>query len=253
MQASSNRWWPARQEEQGETDEGIDYMSQDPEYFDAYAARYEDILNTNLRVVGEASAAMVQYRMEYLRGRLGVLPLRVMDFGCGIGLAIPYLRKAFPGAHVVGVDVSWKSVERARELYAGERVQVCLNSELDRGDFDLVYSSGVFHHVPADQRQQEASFVFETLRPGGALMLAEHNPWNPVTRYLVSTCPFDEDAQLLRPKQATRMLAAVGFTILSTDYVGFFPGPLRKLRPLERYLLNIPAGAQYHILARRDE
>ena len=83
-------------------------------------------------------------------------------------------------------------------------------------------------------------------------MIAEHNPWNPATRYLVQTCPFDEDAALLRPREAMDVLRAVGFQIVARDFVSFFPGRLRPLQRFEPWLWPVPLSAQYIVMARRD-
>src|ERR1700716_2895458 len=113
----------------------------DAQYFDEFASRYQEILDANLSIGGETGVAFTRRRMAYLRRRLPILPVRVMDFGCGIGLAIPFLLDAFPGCQVFGVDVSAESVRLARDRCRDERVRVSLTSELDAGEFDLVYTS----------------------------------------------------------------------------------------------------------------
>ncbi len=223
------------------------------EYFDAFAERYQMILDANLAITGETGAAFTRRRMSHLLRRLAILPVRVMDFGCGVGLAIPLLLEAFPGSHVVGIDVSSESVRIARERHRGcDRVQIAAPSELAAGDFDLVYASGVFHHIPTVERPGAAKFIWDTLRPGGVVVIAEHNPWNPATRYLVRTCPFDEDAVLLRRREVTTVLETTGFQIVARDFVSFFPGPLRPLQRFEPWLRGVPLGAQYIVMARRD-
>lgn len=222
------------------------------EYFDEFANRYQEILDANLAIAGETGASFTQRRMTYLRRHLPVLPRRVMDFGCGVGLAIPFLLDAFPGCQVVGVDVSPESVKLAHEWHHGERVRVSLPADLEAGDFDLVYTSGVFHHIPVDERPGAAEFIFRALRPGGAVAVSEHNPWNPATRYLVRMCPFDEDVHLLRPSETTTLLERAGFSLVTRDFVSFFPGSLRALNRVEPGLRRVPLGAQYIVLARRD-
>jgi SAM-dependent methyltransferase len=225
----------------------------DSPHFDGFADRYQEVLNANLAITGETGATFTQQRMRYLRRRLPVLPTRVMDFGCGIGLAIPFLLDAFPGCRVVGVDISPESVKVARERYGGDRVRVSLPSEVERNDFDLVYSSGVFHHIAPSGRADVARFVWTALRPGGVAVIAEHNPWNPATRYLVRTCPFDGDACLMRPKATKTLLQSAGFEVIASDFVSFFPGPLRALRRIEPGLSSLPLGAQYITMARRED
>lgn len=221
------------------------------EYFDGFAEQYQQILDRNLAIVGATGAVFTRRRMEYLRRRLPVLPQRIMDFGCGIGMAIPFLLDAFPGSHVVGVDVSMESMSIARERNDHERFRVSTPADLAARDFDLVYASGVFHHIPQGERPGTLAFLYETLRPGGVVAISEHNPWNPATRYLVRTCPFDEDVHLLRPRETTGLLRSAGFELLSSDFVSFFPGFLAGLNRIEPFLRAIPVGAQYIVLARR--
>jgi SAM-dependent methyltransferase len=65
--------------------------------------------------------------------------------------------------------------------------------------FDVVFSAGVFHHVPFSEHFDLVSEVSRTLKNGGIFMIYEHNPFNPLTCHAVNTCPFDENAVLLKP------------------------------------------------------
>ena len=51
--------------------------------------------------------------------------------------------------------------------------------------------------------------IRRVLKPQGLLFVFEHNPLNPLTRHAVDTCPFDENAVLIRaPKMRRRVLDA---------------------------------------------
>ena len=89
------------------------------------------------------------------------------------------------------------------------------------------------------------------LRPGGWLVIFEHNPVNPVTRYIVATCEFDKNAVLIPAGRLRACEKVAGFTKVEVKYTGFFPGALRVLRPVEPYLSALPVGAQYYTLAVR--
>jgi len=82
------------------------------------------------------------------------------------------------------------------------------------------------------------------------MTIFEHNPVNPVSRYIVATCPFDENAVLIPAPELARRQRTAGFGRVEVAYTGFFPGPLKALRPLERLMTRIPVGAQYYTLAR---
>jgi len=81
--------------------------------------------------------------------------------------------------------------------------------------------------------------------------LPEHNPINPVTRYIVSTCEFDENAVLIPAGRLSAREKAAGFSKVEVAYTGFFPGALRFLLPLEPWLSALPVGAHYYTLAVR--
>ena len=73
-------------------------------------------------------------------------------------------------------------------------------------------------------------------------MIFEHNPVNPVTRYIVATCEFDENA-VLRSRQASLKAreAAAGFSGIPSGLYRLFSGRLAvALRGLEPYLSALP-------------
>jgi hypothetical protein len=89
-------------------------------------------------------------------------------------------------------------------------------------------------------------------RPGGLVAIYEHNPWNPLTRKAVRDCPYDEDAELLSRRQATRLLDASGLERLESAYIIFFPKEGPRLSRIERSLRPLPLGAQYYVAHRRS-
>ena len=89
------------------------------------------------------------------------------------------------------------------------------------------------------------------LAPGGRLFVFEHNPLNPVTRRAVAACDFDDDAVLLWPWQARRVLRSAGLRDVRLDYIVFFPRSLARLRPLEPRLAWLPLGAQVMVVGSR--
>ena len=81
-------------------------------------------------------------------------------------------------------------------------------------------------------------------------MLFEHNPWNPLTRHAVATCPFDVNAVLISAPEMRRRFRAAGFTDVDLKWTLFFPAFAAPLRPLEAGLGWLPLGAQYRLVAR---
>jgi len=100
---------------------------------------------------------------------------KVLDVGCGAP-AFLVRQYARGGANVIGVDISPRSVEIAREnvKIAGleARVEVGNAEALDFPDdtFDFVTSAGVLHHTPDTERA--VSEVYRVLKPGGRAVIA---------------------------------------------------------------------------------
>jgi SAM-dependent methyltransferase len=125
---------------------------------------------------------------EHLRAAYGISPGdEVLDIGCGTGLTTREAARAAAPGRVVGVDVSERMLERARELTAAERLD---NARYELGDaqahrfepagFDVAISrfGTMFFSDPA------AAFanIAAALRPEARLVLLvwqrhDHNEW----------------------------------------------------------------------------
>jgi ubiquinone/menaquinone biosynthesis C-methylase UbiE len=104
---------------------------------------------------------------------------RVLDVGCGPGYFARMLAEAV-GAEgsVVGIDAVPEMVE-----YAGRKARCLANCRFQSGtaqsldfadaSFDVVVSSLMMHHLPAEARQHAVREMRRVLRPGGRLLLAD--------------------------------------------------------------------------------
>ena len=226
-----------------------------PAGFDAYADDYDEALASGISVSGEGRDYFAEGRVSFLArclSNLGFEPRRVMDFGCGTGSTAPHLLGRFPTASVIGIDVSSEAIARARRTRGGDRATFQVFAPATAPEpVDLVYTNGVFHHIPVADRADAVGYVHRALRPGGLFALWENNPWNPGARYVMSRIPIDRDAFMLNAREARDLLRRAGFEVLRTDFLFIFPRALRALRFLERPLSPWPFGAQYQVLGRR--
>jgi SAM-dependent methyltransferase len=225
--------------------------------FDRFADEYTATHADNIRISGEDPSYFARYKIEEVRRRWSEAdradPAAVLDFGTGIGNSLPHLARLFPGAEITGLDVSERSLEVAERRYPGAATLVRYAGQgplpLADAGFDLVFSACVFHHVDAGEHGAILAELRRLLKPGGWLVIFEHNPLNPATRHIVATCPFDENAVLLPAPRLRESQKRAGFRQVSVRYTGFFPGALRALRPLERFMTALPIGAQYYTVA----
>ncbi len=223
--------------------------------FDQFADTYDDNLNEALAASGESKEYFARGRVEWLAQCLARLDLKarsVVDYGCGIGDTTALLRNVLRCDPPVGLDVSERSLERARRAHGVEGVRFMSFAQYaPDSSVDLVYCNGVFHHIPIAERGAAVDYIYRALRPGGCFALWENNPWNIGTQYVMRRCCFDRDAIKISPPRAVRLLRSRGFEILDTGYRFFFPRFLGALRSLEPALSGIPLGAQYQVLARK--
>ena len=116
----------------------------------------------------------------------------------------------------------------------------------------MAFASCILHHVEAHERGRVVAEMARVVAPGGLVAVLEHNPANPLTRFVVSRCAFDEGVELLGPefheesagerRRRSRSRAA---------YIVFFPWRGRLFRRIEARLGSVPLGAQYAVAGRR--
>jgi SAM-dependent methyltransferase len=215
--------------------------------FDHYAARYDALIAGQTNFFESDSDYFARYKIALAR-RLAGQARAVLDFGCGIGRSMPHLRAAFPAAELAGCDPSAESLTLARRENPAAAF-FGMDELAAEPRFDLVLASCVFHHIPPAERQDALRYCRERLKPGGRLIIFEHNPFNPVTRHLVNTCPFDADAVLLSRRETVARMRDAQFGIVRSGYCLFFPGALAALRRLEDVMGWLPLGGQYFVCA----
>lgn len=213
--------------------------------FDVYTEEYNRLLQEGTSFFSKNDAYFAQYKVEMVRSRISRPVHRVLEYGCGIGRNIPFLQAAFPQATVIATDISCASLDIARRENPGVEFFEEGDDDINARKFDLIFVAGVFHHVPVPERPGVAGVLFQRMEAGGDLFVFEHNPYNPVTRRIVSNCPYDEDAVLLTPGELRQRLGRAGFSRPRTEYCLFVPPRLSWLTWLEPKLGWLPLGGQY--------
>ena len=226
--------------------------------FDQHANDYDRLVADAIAWTGAATDVLQRSKIEDARDVLRRIPprddgaVRVLDFGAGVGNAIPHWRACCPDIALTCADVSSASLAAASRRFPDGATFQSLPSTgplpFEAASFDFAFAACVLHHIPAAHQPRVLAELHRVLRPGGALMIYEHNPWNPVTRHIVRHCPFDEDAVLLRAGDMAQRMAAAGFRGMHARFRGVSPWQGRVARRLELLVERLPLGAQYFVV-----
>ena len=225
--------------------------------FDAYSDTYREAVEESIAFSGAGldfyTRAKADSLLELAGARVGPPQgLSFLDVGCGPGETDRFLRGRV--ARLAGVDVAPDMVDRARERNPWAEYRGYAPGEpipFEDGSFDVSFAICVFHHVGRGERVPLLREMARATRPGGLVVLFEHNPLNPLTRKAVRGCEFDRDADLLTRRTGSRLLAEAGLTEPDGRYILFFTRESGLLRRVERGLGWLPLGAQYAVFAQR--
>ena len=236
-------------------------MSAPKPEFDRLSADYDELLRDPIRdqFTGAASQFFHVRKRELIRdyfrrANTTTTGLSYLDLGCGKGELLTLLREDF--AHVAGCDPSGGMLEAGGLKSKGIDARVVTDEAaipFEDAQFDFVTAVCVYHHVPLNGRDALTLEVRRVLRPGGLFAIIEHNPYNPVTRLIVSRTPVDADAILLRPSETRTRLTRGGFQVERQQFFLYFPERwYRKLGTLEAMLRRVPFGGQYAVFAAKS-
>ena len=224
---------------------------QKPPAFDDYATNYSTLIRDPIRDrFASAGGFFFERKLQIIRrffqrGGVQTKGLDWLDIGCGQGDLLRHGRGYFRSA--AGCDPSQGMLNFCQDLDV--RHQLSMDS-LPFGDgvCDFVTAVCVYHHVPVELRPKLTAEALRVLKPGGTLCIIEHNPWNPVTKLIVSRALVDKDAHLLSPGETKRLLSAAGCKIFQTQFFLLFPELLHRFtRPIEDALRVFPLGGQYAV------
>jgi SAM-dependent methyltransferase len=233
-----------------------------PAEFDKHAASYDGGLDNPVkRLMGNSADQFIAVKARWLLRREPALKgggLALLDYGCGAGDLMRVLAGLGARAWFAGCDVSTSMLAEADKRWPAElgpaprlEPQDGARAPFAAQQFDIATISAVLHHVPVAERPAVYAELGRVLKPGGRLYVFEHNPRNPLVRYVIARTPIDENAILLDAREVQHGLLDSGRYELDTDYLMFMPPGLPFLRPVDRALAWLPLGAQYAVAARK--
>lgn len=224
--------------------------------FDDKADRYGELVQSSISFAGQEREYFTRRKADGLtavtRRLLGdPADLVALDVGAGVGETDSLLAGRF--GRLISCDPSSAAVGRATERNQGVPYVVAAGTRLpfSAGAVDLAFAVNVLHHVDPLDRPAFLAELTRVVRPGGAVVAFEHNPWNPLTRLSVARCEFDEGVELLSARELRSGLAQAGLDIVERRYVIFTPFDSAWQHRLEDRIGRLALGAQHYVAARR--
>lgn len=144
----------------------------------------------------------------------------ILDFGCGCGRILLWLREVAQSTTLHGTDIDERAIAwcQGNISYASCRVNEPLPPlPYDDGSFDLVFSNSVFTHIDEQYQDRWLEELHRVTRPGGHVALTVHGEHAFVT-YEASLRAAGRDAGAVRQE-----LSRDGISFIRDD--GFAGGP----------------------------
>jgi SAM-dependent methyltransferase len=223
--------------------------------FDPHSATYQSDVNQSIAFSGLTVDFFTQGKADHLKSLLSGYfdhnQLSILDVGCGIGNIHPMIQSHF----VTGIDVSHESLKVAQannshcQYYHYDGVKF----PFEDNTFDATFTICVMHHVPPSQWESFMGEMKRVTKPGGMVIVFEHNPYNPLTLWAVNRCEFDKDAVLLKHSKTQLLMNDNGLHTTHTDFLFFTPFKHSFFKRLDQKLAFIPLGAQYCTYAIKED
>ncbi|MCD4705818.1 class I SAM-dependent methyltransferase [bacterium] len=108
---------------------------------------------------------------------------KVLDVGCGNGRMFEELENK--NIEYFGIDYCEKLIDIARNRYkhSSSKVQFAVsdidNMPFGKNQFDAIFAIAIINHIPSKEAQKNAlTKLYQTLKPGGILLMTNWNLWN---------------------------------------------------------------------------
>lgn len=138
---------------------------------------------------------------------------QVADLGCGPGHVAAHL--AALGVEMLGIDLSPRMIEVARQRHPGLRFEVGDLRSLALPDAALAGAIAFYSliHLPRGSLGHAAAELHRVIAPGGPLLVGFHAGEGEVHADEFLGQPVSVDATLFQPDEMAGALAAAGFAI----------------------------------------
>ena len=180
--------------------------------------------------------------------------LEILDYGCGIGSFTEKIIKYNP-KKIIGIDISEVSIDKAKKkaeelkINIDYRVDNCEKTSFDNNSFDIVYGTGILHHLQTEKCLDE---IYRILKSNGNLIFIEPLGTNPIINLYRKLTPnsrskdehplVNQDFKYINKKFIDTKIKYYGF--LTLIFFPFYRSPnrsklFRLLAALDQYLFKL--------------
>lgn len=135
----------------------------------------------------------------------------ILDFGCGCGRILLWLRDLAATSRLYGSDVDERAIRWARENLPWATFSVnTMAPPLDHPDrsFDLIYNHSVFTHLDRDNQDRWLAELWRVARPGAHLIVSVHGE-RPLALFEQASRDAGGDPDYLRRRRDAEGLAFI--------------------------------------------
>ena len=178
----------------------------------------------------------------------------ILDYGCGIGSFTEKIIKYNP-KKIIGIDISEVSIDKAKKkaeelkINIDYRVDNCEKTSFDNNSFDIVYGTGIIHHLQTEKCLNE---IYRILKSNGNLIFIEPLGTNPIINLYRRLTPnsrskdehplVNQDFKYINKKFIDTKIKYYGF--LTLIFFPFYKSPnrsklFRLLAALDQYLFKL--------------
>jgi len=177
----------------------------------------------------------------------------ILDYGCGIGSSLKKVIEFNP-KKITGIDISDISIEKAKKIIKVDNFNVdlfvdnCENTKFNDNTFDIVYGTGILHHLDIEVCLKE---IHRILKPGGKFLFIEPLGTNPLINFYRKLTPksrsedehplIGKDFNLIENKFVKIKIKYYGFLTLIFFPVYFSPKNsviFKILKNFDQFLFN---------------
>jgi SAM-dependent methyltransferase len=141
-----------------------------------YGLRYPD--GYFIRVVGQI--------LEYQEQMKEMKEVKVLDYGCGNGVHLAFLKSRWPGCQLFGLDISEIAIEQAKASLPEKADQLSVCASVPRiadifpnSKYDLIMANQVLYYLDDANVKIMMDQFYDLLNPGGKIFVT----WMGVENY----------------------------------------------------------------------